>query len=116
MQPLEFHNQQRLDPGIDWDKRATANMIRLEARDRGMLGPFTFTPAQHLAIIDGLFLGLSLQIIADKMRKPFAVVQERFFAMRRPVSITSNGRVNMPIDAQTALLNACKARVSARLN
>ena len=109
MQPLEFHNPQRLDPGIDWDKRAKAVMIRMEA-----LGGFT--ALQHLAIVDGLFLGQSLQTIAEKMRKPFAVVQERFFAMRRPVSITSNGRVNMPIDAQTALLNACKARVAARLN
>lgn len=105
MQPLDFQNPTYAPPSINWLARAKAGLDRLDAQGG-------FTPSQHLAIIEGLFRGVSLQDIAAKMRKPFHEVQERFFAMRRPVSITSNGRVNMPIDAQTALLRACRERVN----
>ena len=66
--------------------------------------PDGWTPADDVALMEGLFMGLGLQAIGVRLGKPFGETQARFLALRR----AAIGHGVFTLDAQTALLNVAR--------
>jgi len=69
-----------------------------------------FTPAEDLAIIEGLFANRGIPAIAAQIKRPYGDTLSRFFAMRDPMRVYRGACLFFSLAAQTALLEACRAR------
>ncbi|MFP5511192.1 MAG: hypothetical protein ACLGIP_18910 [Alphaproteobacteria bacterium] len=69
--------------------------------------PPTWTREDDVALMIGLFKGLSLQAIADRIDRRDGNVKARWLDLKRAAGVTEGA---VPLDAQNALLRIVRAR------